>query len=542
MPDSRPAAISSSRHRGRTHRSRRTRLQGPRPGRHRRHLPELRGRARGLEGEGAAAVDNAHMRYYIVHLHRLLDPQAGSTLRHEPAETPWPQPRRPGSDRPPAGALSRLVCADEPLQLEPADLYGESSPMPFIVALWHGQHFMAPLSAPPGRAPRRDSCRIDDGELNAIALRHLGIGRSAARARAGGTQRSRGAPRPCAPCCRRCEAARTCSSRRTCPRWRAVRRGHRHARPHVRAPDRAGRRGDEPADRIRELGSASIGLPLGRGAMVAGRPVRVARDAAEAAVEEARLAVERELDRVTLAPSRSLAAVGRRRPLLADPTADDAGVYRILSSAMVPPSPRADQPAVEARQGRSGAVRRAPRPERRSRPAGPLVWLHGASVGEVLALLPLDRAAAGARPRIARDVGHGDLGCGARASGCPPTPSISSCRSTCRATSRAFWITGGPAGAVRRIRPVAEPDPVELPRGGCRSCWSTAACRSARFSAGSACPAPSRRCSASSTSAWRRSQTDADRFAALGQPRSWSREPQTRCAARRRPTPTSWSG
>ena len=41
---------------------------------------------------------------------------------------------------------------------------------------------------------------------------------------------------------------------------------------------------------------ASLGLPFGRGAMVLGAPVRVARDADENAVEAARLAVERGLN------------------------------------------------------------------------------------------------------------------------------------------------------------------------------------------------------------------------------------------------------
>ena len=65
-------------------------------------------------------------------------------------------------------------------------------------------------------------------------------------------------------------------------------------------------------------------------------------------------------------------------------------VYRTLSSAMVPLSPALISRRLKAGQGRSGTGRRAPRFERSiSRPTGPLVWIHGASVGEVLAAAAL---------------------------------------------------------------------------------------------------------------------------------------------------------
>jgi lysophospholipid acyltransferase (LPLAT)-like uncharacterized protein len=56
---------------------------------------------------------------------------------------------------------------------------------------------------------------------------------------------------------------------------------------------------------------ASLGLPFGRGAMVLGDPVYVARDADAAALEAARLAVERSLDAVH---ARAYALVGARDP------------------------------------------------------------------------------------------------------------------------------------------------------------------------------------------------------------------------------------
>src|SRR5215475_15391671 len=78
-----------------------------------------------------------------------------------------------------------------------------------------------------------------------------------------------------------------------------------------------------------------------------------------------------------------------RRPLLASSLPMTLRVYRRLSSAMVPLSPalisrrlklgKEDPERIGERRGLSAGVR----------PAGPLVWTHGASVGEVLAAAAL---------------------------------------------------------------------------------------------------------------------------------------------------------
>src|SRR6185312_14888246 len=80
---------------------------------------------------------------------------------------------------------------------------------------------------------------------------------------------------------------------------------------------------------------------------------------------------------------------GVRRPLLANSLPMTLRVYRSLSSAMVPLSPalisrrlslgKEDPARVGERRGLSADIR----------PTGPLVWIHGASVGEVLAAAAL---------------------------------------------------------------------------------------------------------------------------------------------------------
>src|SRR3982751_4001687 len=82
---------------------------------------------------------------------------------------------------------------------------------------------------------------------------------------------------------------------------------------------------------------------------------------------------------------------GARRPLLADPLPMTLRVYRKLSHAMVPLSP-----ALINRRLKAGKEDPARVGERRGlsadiRPTGPLVWVHGASVGEVLAAALIER-------------------------------------------------------------------------------------------------------------------------------------------------------
>ena len=41
-------------------------------------FPDYKSAEKAWRAKAQATVDNAHMRYFIVHLHRLLDPEAGS--------------------------------------------------------------------------------------------------------------------------------------------------------------------------------------------------------------------------------------------------------------------------------------------------------------------------------------------------------------------------------------------------------------------------------------------------------------------------------
>jgi lysophospholipid acyltransferase (LPLAT)-like uncharacterized protein len=75
-----------------------------------------------------------------------------------------------------AAEYLRLVWFTNRLTIEPVDIYETvESRQPVIIAMWHGQHFMAPFLSRGHRAKVLIS-RHRDGEINAFAAERLGIG------------------------------------------------------------------------------------------------------------------------------------------------------------------------------------------------------------------------------------------------------------------------------------------------------------------------------------------------------------------------------
>jgi hypothetical protein len=165
--------------------------------------------------------------------------------------------------------------------------------------------------------------RSSDGEFNAIALRHLGIRAIRGSGARGRDQRLKGG----APALRAMlhalddgenmfltadvpKIARRCGEG-------IVVLARLSGRPIVPVAVATSRRMEfDSWDR------ASIGLPFGRGAIVAGGPITVPRDADAEAAEDARLAVERELNRVN---ARACELVGRTDPGAREPALRDTG-------------------------------------------------------------------------------------------------------------------------------------------------------------------------------------------------------------------------
>jgi lysophospholipid acyltransferase (LPLAT)-like uncharacterized protein len=200
---------------------------------------------------------------------------------------------------------------------EPADPYHRIGPMmPVIAAMWHGQHFMVHFAK--RREDRAASLvsRSGDGELNAVALRHLGIRAIRGSGARGRDVRAKGGVSATRAMLRALEAgemvvmtADVPKSSRVCGRG-IVALAKLSGRPIVPVAVVTSRRID-----FKSWDRASLGLPLGRGAIVLGDPVFVARDADAAALETARQAVECGLDAVH---ERAYGLVGSKDPGVKD--------------------------------------------------------------------------------------------------------------------------------------------------------------------------------------------------------------------------------
>jgi lysophospholipid acyltransferase (LPLAT)-like uncharacterized protein len=75
-----------------------------------------------------------------------------------------------------AAEYLRLVYCTGRLTTEPADIYERVIPdLPVILAMWHGQHFMAPFIKRPHLRAKTLISRHRDGEMNAVAAEWLGV-------------------------------------------------------------------------------------------------------------------------------------------------------------------------------------------------------------------------------------------------------------------------------------------------------------------------------------------------------------------------------
>lgn len=151
----------------------------------------------------------------------------------------------------------------------------------------------------------------------------------------------------------------------------------------------------------------TINLPYSRLAFVYGDPIFVPRDASAQMLETLRQKVEDDLNAVTRRAYEIAGAdLSRATPRSADPSIPPSRpglalkTYRSLTRALAPFAPFALD--YRERRGKEDSARR---PERlgiasQPRPAGPLAWVHAASVGEFNAVLPLIERLTEVRPDL----------------------------------------------------------------------------------------------------------------------------------------------
>lgn len=186
-----------------------------------------------------------------------------------------------------------------------------SSERPFVVAMWHGQHFMMPFSRPADWSAKVMISRSADGEVNAVAARKLGVG----LIRASGSQKKhqiqkRGGLRGFIEAIRALNNGDLVALTADVPKGPArvagpgiVQLAKHSGRPIVPVAVATSR-----SIELNSWDKASINLPFGRGAIAIGEPIFVAEDADENQVEEVRQAVEAGLNQVT---KRAYELVGR---------------------------------------------------------------------------------------------------------------------------------------------------------------------------------------------------------------------------------------
>jgi cobalt-zinc-cadmium efflux system protein len=119
-------------------------------------------------------------------------------------------------------------------------------------------------------------------------------------------------------------------------------------------------------------------------------------------------------------------------------------LYRAATTALEPFAPLLlNRRAKAGKEDRARLHERLGRPKT-VRPEGRLVWLHGASVGESLSILPLVERLRAERPDVAVLVTSGTVtSAELLARRLPAGRSTSSCRSTRRAAPGGSWATGG---------------------------------------------------------------------------------------------------
>jgi lysophospholipid acyltransferase (LPLAT)-like uncharacterized protein len=194
----------------------------------------------------------------------------------------------------------RLLRATTHFTLDPPDLYEDvDRDKPFIAALWHGQHLMLPFMI---RKVDHCTCLISKhgtAEINARAVRHLGIGVLRGSGAGKGSQRRKGGARALRAMLDALGSGLIVGVTADIPKTRRV------AGAGIILLAKLSGRPIRPCTVVTShridfdsWDHASMGLPFGRGVIALGEAIRVAPDASPEAMEEARRALEIGLDRL----------------------------------------------------------------------------------------------------------------------------------------------------------------------------------------------------------------------------------------------------
>jgi lysophospholipid acyltransferase (LPLAT)-like uncharacterized protein len=214
-----------------------------------------------------------------------------------------------------AVAYLNFVQATTRFAIEPDDYAARiSADLPAIIAMWHGQHLMVHFAWPKTFKLSALISRSGDGELNALIAERIGL--RAIRGSGGQGKGFKIMKRGGAGALREMLAA--LEEGWTVALTADVPKISRQAGPGIVALAQMSGRPIYPVAVVtrrrmdfHSWDHASLGLPFGRGAIVVGEPVRIARDASPEEAENIRQLVQKGLDQ---AHQRAYALIGSDDP------------------------------------------------------------------------------------------------------------------------------------------------------------------------------------------------------------------------------------
>jgi hypothetical protein len=201
-----------------------------------------------------------------------------------------------------AAAYLKFVWRTSRATVDPPNIF-ETAETPVIIAMWHGQHFMAPFIKPGDAEKFRAKVLISrhrDGEINAIAAERLGIGTIRGSGAHNGEFHRKGGAAAFTEMLRALEEGYNMAITADVPKvsriagMGVIKLAQYSGRPIYPAAIASSRR-----IQFDNWDRSSFNLPFSRLALVAGNPIIVPRDADGTALEAARQLVQSELNRVT---------------------------------------------------------------------------------------------------------------------------------------------------------------------------------------------------------------------------------------------------
>jgi lysophospholipid acyltransferase (LPLAT)-like uncharacterized protein len=195
----------------------------------------------------------------------------------------------------------RLVWHTNSRVYEPVDVYDKVK-TPAIVAMWHGQHFLAPFIK-----INKDNfhakvliSRHRDGEINAIAAENLGIGTIRGSGAHNGEFQRKGGFTAITEMLEALKQGYNVALTADVPKVaRVCGLGVIKLAQHSGCPIYAVAIASSRRKVLDSWDRSAVNLPFGRTGLVASEPISVASDADGATLEAARLLLENELNRVT---------------------------------------------------------------------------------------------------------------------------------------------------------------------------------------------------------------------------------------------------